>query len=57
MNYLFFGFSKRLEKRDDITGKSMNGWIIINESDLTSDKNFKKWVSLGIEFAQNLSTK
>lgn len=41
----------------DITGRSMKGWIMIDESKLRPEKVFKKWVSLGIDFAWSLPKK
>lgn len=49
--------SDPIVKEFDITGRSMKGWIMINESKLNSEKVFKKWVSLGIEFAESLPAK
>ncbi len=49
--------SDRIACEFDITGRSLNGWIMINESNLNSDKVFIKWVSYGIEFAKSLPHK
>lgn len=44
-------------KEFDITGKSMNGWIMIDAKNLESDETFKKWTALGIRFVQSLPSK
>ena len=41
----------------DISGRAMRGWIMIDQSDLTSEKVLEKWVSHGIEFAKSLPPK
>ncbi|MDZ7767142.1 MAG: TfoX/Sxy family protein [Melioribacteraceae bacterium] len=49
--------SDPVAKEFDITGRPMNGWIMIAASVLTPDEVFKKWVSLGLEFAESLPKK
>jgi len=41
----------------NITGKSMKGWVMINEADIEDDVVLKKWLSMAIDFVRMLPAK
>src|SRR3990170_3732769 len=41
----------------DMTGKPMQGWIMVSPDGYTSDQDLKKWVQLGVAFARSLPPK
>jgi TfoX/Sxy family transcriptional regulator of competence genes len=41
----------------DITGKAMNGWVMIPKARLTSAGDYRKWLDLGLAFAKSLPSK
>ncbi|HEY9113563.1 MAG TPA: TfoX/Sxy family protein [Bacteroidales bacterium] len=34
----------------DFTGKPMKGWVLIEESGMSNQKDFEYWISLALEF-------
>ena len=41
----------------DITGRSMKGWITVKPGGIESDKELKRWVERGVNFANTLPGK
>ncbi len=41
----------------DLSGKPMNGWLLISSSALGSKKALAAWVTKGVEYAQSLPAK
>ncbi len=41
----------------DVTGKSMKGWIMVDEEGIASSKNLRAWVDRGAAFAKSLPPK
>ena len=44
-------------KEFDITGRPMKGWVMISPEGVISEKNLKRWVQRGVEFALTLPPK
>lgn len=36
----------------DFTGKTMNGWILIDDSGMKNVAEFKKWIDMALDFNQ-----
>lgn len=41
----------------DITGRSMNGWVMVGPDGLEADTDLANWIDLGISFALSLPPK
>ena len=41
----------------DITGRPMQGWLLVSASALESEGALRKWVSTGVSYAQSLPPK
>ncbi len=41
----------------DITGRPMNGWVMIDPDGVINDQDLQHWVSLGVDFARTLPPK
>jgi TfoX/Sxy family transcriptional regulator of competence genes len=41
----------------DLTGRPMNGWIVLTPEGHASDKDLLDWVKKGVEFARSLPSK
>jgi TfoX/Sxy family transcriptional regulator of competence genes len=41
----------------DITGKAMKGWVMIPKVRLSGPRDFRKWLDLGLAFAESLPSK
>jgi TfoX/Sxy family transcriptional regulator of competence genes len=41
----------------DITGKAMKGWVMIPKDRLSGPRDYKKWLGLGLAYAQSLPEK
>ena len=41
----------------DLTGKPMQGWILVQPDGLTKESDLATWVQLGVEFASSLPSK
>jgi TfoX/Sxy family transcriptional regulator of competence genes len=41
----------------DITGKPMNGWVMVKPSGLETDQALREWIQLGLDFASSLPAK
>ena len=44
-------------KHFNVTGKSMKGWVMINENDVEDDVGLKKWLRLALDFVTTLPAK
>lgn len=41
----------------DITGKPMNGWVMVSEDGYRTDKQLSDWIALSLEFVNTLPPK
>ncbi len=41
----------------DMTGRPMNGWIVVSPDGYANDADLERWVNQGLEFALTLPTK
>ena len=41
----------------DLTGKPMNGWLVVEAEGVKTDKQLSTWVKEGVEFATTLQPK
>lgn len=41
----------------DFTGRSMKGWVYVDEPGITADVDLERWVKLGLDFALSLPAK
>jgi TfoX/Sxy family transcriptional regulator of competence genes len=41
----------------DLTGRPMNGWLLVNPAGITEDADLRRWVDRGILFARSLPAK
>ena len=41
----------------DITGRSMNGWVVVSYDGCEQDEDLKAWVQRGIDYALSLPSK
>jgi TfoX/Sxy family transcriptional regulator of competence genes len=41
----------------DITGKTMNGWVMVDETGWAHPQELKRWLELGKSFAETLPAK
>ena len=44
-------------KTFDLTGKPMNGWLLVEADGVKTDKQLRAWVKEGVEFASSLPPK
>ena len=44
-------------KEMDFTGRSMRGWVMIDNDELADDQYLKRWVDAGLSFAASLPAK
>lgn len=44
-------------RKFDVTGRPMNGWLLIEPEGLEEDEALGKWVEAGLSFTQNLPPK
>ena len=44
-------------RRFDLTGRPMNGWILVEPSGLTTDGALDKWIDVGATYAASLPAK
>jgi TfoX/Sxy family transcriptional regulator of competence genes len=41
----------------DMTGKPMNGWVMVKPSGFESEQALREWIKLGLEYAMSLPAK
>lgn len=41
----------------DITGKVMKGWVMVEEGAFEDDDDLRRWIEMGVQFAQSLPPK
>ncbi len=41
----------------DMTGKPMKGWLLVGTKGVTSEKDLKRWVEVGVKYALSLPQK
>jgi TfoX/Sxy family transcriptional regulator of competence genes len=41
----------------DLTGRPMAGWVTVASASLAADSDLKRWIELGVKFAQSLPPK
>ena len=41
----------------DITGKPMKGWVLVGPKAVATDAALKKWIDIGVKFAESLPPK
>jgi TfoX/Sxy family transcriptional regulator of competence genes len=41
----------------DMTGKPMNGWVMVKPSGFETDQALREWIELGLDFAKSLPAK
>jgi len=41
----------------DMTGKPMNGWVMVKPSGFETDQALREWIELGLNYANSLSAK
>jgi hypothetical protein len=44
-------------RRFDLTGRPMNGWILVDPDGLATDADLGKWVAVGAKYAESLPPK
>lgn len=42
-------------KEFDITGKAMNGWVMVDSPGISEDEDLLEWVKKGLSFGRSLS--
>lgn len=41
----------------DLSGRPMKGWILVDPGGLKNDKDFSRWVEIGVKYAASLPPK
>jgi hypothetical protein len=41
----------------DITGKPMNGWVMVKPTGIETDQALREWIVLGLDYAKSLPLK
>jgi len=56
-DYYQEALSKSNVKVFDMTGKAMNGWIVVTQPGYQKDADFQEWVDRGVAFSLTLPAK